>query len=242
MDRQMTTTPSPTDLSAQELMGIISSGSIPVLGQQCQAALERYCGSPAMGLYLLRSGVPELLFASDVPDGFLTDYATLYSADDPLIRQLSAHVPVTDGRSCLGEEDWARSDLRALLRSWGFGHNMCGLISIDEATVGVIYTAGPRSNTPFTPRARDQMGFLCRGAGIALRSLVRRQRMAGDLPPQLARVATLVCEGFSNKEIARAVGLSEHTVKEYVQRLAQRLRADNRTALAVTLLRQGFLH
>lgn len=223
-------------------MGIISATSIPSLGQQCQAALERHCGAPAIGMYLLRGGLPDLLFSSDVPTGFLQDYATLYGADDPLIRQLSSHIPVIDGKTCLGEADWARSGLRELLYSWGLGHNMCGLIRIDETTLGVIYTAGLRSSGPFSPQAREQMAVLCRGAGIALKTLVRHQRATGDLPPQLARVAVLVCEGLSNKEIARAVGLSEHTVKEYVQRLAQRLRADNRTALAVALLRQGFLH
>lgn len=238
----MTAAPFSADLSAAELMGVISAASIPVLGAQCHAALERHCGASGMGIYVLRSGVPDLLYSSGVPCGFLEDYATLYGTDDPLIRQLSAQVPVTDGRTCLGEADWARSGLRELLSSWGLGHNMCGLIPIDAATMGVIYTATLQRTGPFTPQAREQLVFLCRGAGIALRSLVRPTPVAGDLPPQQARVAALVCEGFSNKEIARAVGLSEHTIKEYVQRLSHRLRADNRTALAVALLRQGFLH
>ena len=237
----MTLMPEIAETTARELMEVISAGSIPAMGRHCQAVLERRCGSPATGIYLLRGPVPELLFSSHVPDGFLQDYAALYGADDPMIRRLSPARPVTDGRSCFGEADWARSELRELLASWGLGHNMCGLVRVDEATRAVVYTAGMPGGRAFTEQARDQMELLCRAVGLVLRGLMR-EGPGGSLPPQLQRVAALICEGLSNKEIARAVGLSEHTVKEYVQRLTQRFRADNRTALAVALLRQGHLH
>ncbi|MGG7566753.1 response regulator transcription factor [Rhodovulum sp. DZ06] len=123
----------------------------------------------------------------------------------------------------------------------------------------MIYTAGRRGQAMGGPAAMAQMGRLCRGAALSLRTILAADA-GGDagpgaaggpgaaagadparppLPPQLLRVAILLCEGMSNKGIARETGLSEHTVKEYVQTLIRRYEVENRTALAARLVRDG---
>lgn len=77
----------------------------------------------------------------------------------------------------------------------------------------------------------------------------RDERDEGDGPPALAlltpterEVAALVAEGLSNQAIAARMVLAEGTVKNHVSALLRKLRAADRTVLALTLykaLRSG---
>ena len=49
----------------------------------------------------------------------------------------------------------------------------------------------------------------------------------------------LVSRGLSNTEIARALTLSEHTVKTHVQNLLQKLRLRNRVHVAIYAFESG---
>lgn len=51
------------------------------------------------------------------------------------------------------------------------------------------------------------------------------------------RILTLIAEGKSNKEIAKAIFLAEGTVKNYVSRIMDKVHARTRTELAVKALR-----
>lgn len=53
------------------------------------------------------------------------------------------------------------------------------------------------------------------------------------------QVATLVGLGESNKEIARILGISPHTVKEYVSTILREHHLKNRAALAVEVLAES---
>lgn len=46
-------------------------------------------------------------------------------------------------------------------------------------------------------------------------------------------VLSLICNGFSNKEIAVKLGISEQTVKNYVSALMEKSRTRSRTQLAI---------
>jgi RNA polymerase sigma factor (sigma-70 family) len=65
-----------------------------------------------------------------------------------------------------------------------------------------------------------------------------------SLPRDLSRltqretqIVRLVCEGFSNKEIARRMGVSEGTIKFRLHYIYQKLGLNNRTSLATLALR-----
>ena len=51
------------------------------------------------------------------------------------------------------------------------------------------------------------------------------------------KVATLVAEGKTNKEIAQTLYLAEGTVKNHVSVLLRKMRASDRTVLALALAR-----
>jgi DNA-binding NarL/FixJ family response regulator len=54
-------------------------------------------------------------------------------------------------------------------------------------------------------------------------------------------VLSLVAEGYSTAEVARELRLSRHTVKNYMERIFQRLGARDRTEAVAIALREGIL-
>jgi DNA-binding NarL/FixJ family response regulator len=58
------------------------------------------------------------------------------------------------------------------------------------------------------------------------------------LTAQQFRVATLVAEARTNKDIGSVLQLSEHTVKVYMREIFDKLGCDNRVALAVRYVRE----
>lgn len=64
------------------------------------------------------------------------------------------------------------------------------------------------------------------------------QRGYGLTPRQLD-VLGYICQGMSNKIIARALGMRETTVKAHVMQIMRRLNADNRTQVALRVAHMG---
>lgn len=77
------------------------------------------------------------------------------------------------------------------------------------------------------------------------RSIRREPRPAGaapmpDLPPRMAEVLYLLCQGLSNKSIAARMGISEGTVrKNYVSELLRHFSVSRRTELMIEISRLG---
>ncbi|WP_071796121.1 response regulator transcription factor [Natronohydrobacter thiooxidans] len=63
--------------------------------------------------------------------------------------------------------------------------------------------------------------------------------LAQSLTPRETEVLQALCHGHTNKEIARALGLSEPTIKLHVKTLYRRLGVSNRTQAAMVARSQG---
>ncbi|HZA60321.1 MAG TPA: helix-turn-helix transcriptional regulator [Actinomycetota bacterium] len=61
------------------------------------------------------------------------------------------------------------------------------------------------------------------------------------LTPRQRDVLTHVADGRTTDEIARILGLSPHTVKNYLERIYERLDARDRTQAVAIALREGIL-
>ncbi len=77
-------------------------------------------------------------------------------------------------------------------------------------------------------------------------AVVERLRSPGDQPnhnlsPHQFSVLQLMSQGFSNREIADRLFLSENTVKGYVQDVLRRLNAKNRVEAVMIASRKGWL-
>lgn len=76
--------------------------------------------------------------------------------------------------------------------------------------------------------------------------LFERIRAGGDpagpsLPPHQFSVLRLMASGFSNREIAERLEISENTVKGYVQEVLRRLGARNRLDAVMIAVRNGWI-
>lgn len=65
--------------------------------------------------------------------------------------------------------------------------------------------------------------------------------LAEDLTPREREVLQLLAEGQSNKEIARRLGISEHTVKFHVNAILGKLNVQSRTEAVVRATRLGLV-
>ncbi|MGQ9371770.1 LuxR C-terminal-related transcriptional regulator [Azospirillum sp. ST 5-10] len=124
--------------------------------------------------------------------------------------------------------------------------------SLDAQTVGDCLRAGARGVLPKSCSADvlDHALPLVLGGGVY--APLGPRDVASAPPPRSApsgrlselterqrAVLALLMEGQSNKEIARALGVLEGTVKVHLRAIMQKLRVRNRTQLALVAARSG---
>jgi DNA-binding NarL/FixJ family response regulator len=61
------------------------------------------------------------------------------------------------------------------------------------------------------------------------------------LSPRESEILEFVTRGFSNKEIAAKLGISQQTVKNHMTSILNKLNVDDRTQAAVMALRRGWV-
>lgn len=240
------------------ILSVAESRSLDALGVNCHRAVDRMTGSPTIGVYLLDGSLPQLLYGRHVPEGFLAEYEAEFRYNDPLLHSILSKRRTVDGFSLIGSAHWPCSQAYDLLRRWGFAHNMCGPLWFEDRPVGLVYTATRVDAAPYTAVVRERMEMLCRAGSLALAHMIEAGHLGDDpypwaraasrpaavylanlherLPPRSAEVAIRVCQGQTNKEIAREMEISDHTVKEHVANLCKRVGAHNRTELVTCLL------
>jgi two-component system, NarL family, response regulator DevR len=84
-------------------------------------------------------------------------------------------------------------------------------------------------------------------AAVAVLAQLRRAPQKSNEPappllsPQQLVILRLIAQGFSSREIATQLYLSENTVKGYVQEMLHRLGVKNRTEAVMAAVKQGWL-
>jgi DNA-binding NarL/FixJ family response regulator len=71
---------------------------------------------------------------------------------------------------------------------------------------------------------------------------LREYPMASDLTPRELEVLRLLARGLTNKEIGKALGVSEKTAKWFVKNILEKLGANDRTQAVTTAFERGILH
>jgi two-component system response regulator DevR len=78
-------------------------------------------------------------------------------------------------------------------------------------------------------------------AGRLLERMREPPRKDPDLNEGQVRIVRLIGEGFSNREIAERVHLSENTVKSHIQEIFRRLEVRNRVEAAMRAHKEGWI-
>lgn len=118
---------------------------------------------------------------------------------------------------------------------------------------GVVRAALASGAEVYCLKTGDPQGFLLAVRAAALGSAyldppVARLILGEITPPEAAllsereqEILRLIARGLSNKEIAKALGISPSTVKTHVESLLEKLGASDRTEAAVKALRGGLI-
>jgi DNA-binding NarL/FixJ family response regulator len=81
---------------------------------------------------------------------------------------------------------------------------------------------------------------------IYLPPALRAALEAGSLPASLSarelEVLALIVKGHGNKQIAYALGIAEHTVKNHVKSILSKLGVEDRTQAATAAIQRGIVH
>lgn len=245
------------------ILSVAGSRSLQALGEACHRGIARLIGSSAVGLYFLDQSRPQLFFSKQAPQGFITEYDKGSYRSDPLLAYVVEEGKPIDGATLLGASNWPRCGNFDMLRRWGFMHCMAGPLIIENKVAGIFYTASDVTSSAYLQTERDSMYLLCQAGSLALTHMAetghlnRNQQAWGEqscptsgddlcmlaesvtirqLPERSRMVASLLCYGLSNKQIARRMGISAYTVKDHIERLCRRLGAHNRTELVQRML------
>ena len=130
----------------------------------------------------------------------------------------------------LPDEEFRDADLVTL--SWSDGALLQGELSVellDDALYRLSIGEMPLSRQ----LAHQLVARAARGTGQQVRSVA--------LTPRENQTLVLLANGMSNKEIARALGVSSHGAKRLVGSILVKLGAPNRTAAVVNAIKAGII-
>lgn len=238
------------------ILVVAESRTLSDLGAACCHAITTLTGSSAAGLYQLKDNRPELLYSWRVPEGFLNEYGARLARSDPMLESIYETMRPVIGDTLRVNSSGKTRLMNELLGRWGFSANMCGPIVQNDKLFGVVYAAKNLGADRYTEKYSEYMHYICRAASVALDGMSAQDRWAAKdvqspypahdfsrkfrneskLPQRAAEVATLLCQGRTNKEIARMMVISHYTVKEHVSNLCRKFNVQNRTELASRLL------
>lgn len=165
-------------------------------------------------------------------------------------RQRAGEIdPVADVRNLLGPGNGVSVILMvdrydAGLVSRAMAHGFAGLISTQMSgdlmlcVLRLILAGGtyfPCEPAWFAPAPAPALP-----AEAATVATAAARRGTFGLTPRQLDVLGYICQGMSNKIIARALGMRETTVKAHVMQIMRRLNAENRTQVALRVSQMGF--
>jgi DNA-binding NarL/FixJ family response regulator len=195
---------------------------------------------------VVRAGLQEMLRSQ--PDFEIVGEASNGVEAVALVKQVQPDVVLMDLRMTLldgaaaTEEICAQQTKTAVLVLTSYEGNADILRAIEAGAMGYLLKDA-KSEELFTAVRTVAQGKAVFAPTVATRLLHQvRKPSRGALSAREVEVLALVARGASNKEIARALYLSEATVKSHLLHLFAKLAVSDRTAAVTAALERGLLH
>ncbi|ABS05989.1 response regulator [Kineococcus radiotolerans] len=196
-----------------------SSDDIEVVGEAADGAeAVQRAGELAPDVVLMDLSMP-------VMDGVTATAAVLAAVPDTAVVVLTSFIDQAQVRQALAAgavgyllKDSEPREVLSAVRSAAAGH-----APLDPRVARALLPGSPTSPPP----------PLSPGQSPQPQHPVQPQQPATGLSGREHEVLQLIAEGLANKQIARSLGISEHTVKVHVGRILRQLGVSGRTAAAV---------
>jgi DNA-binding NarL/FixJ family response regulator len=190
------------------------------------------------GLVAMLSTEADFEVAGEAADGVGAVTTTLRERPDVVLMDIE--LPPTDGIEAI-EEILARAPATRVLIFSAFDSEERIFRAVQAGAQGYLLKGVPRDELFRAIRA-------VAGGGSHLQPEVAAkllQRLTGGqaapLTPRQLEVVRMLATGSTNKEIARAIGVGERTVKYHIAGIFERLGAGNRTEAVSIALRLGLV-
>jgi DNA-binding NarL/FixJ family response regulator len=158
------------------------------------------------------------------PHVVLLDSLGLAVAEPHLLRRICERLP--EARVLMVGMDAKEEDFLHAVRE-GAGGYVLREASAAEVVAAIRSVGAGEAVCP--PRFSATL-FRCAAQRLALRQNLQKLSHSG-LSRREQQLVELICWGFTNKEIASRLNLSEHTVKNHIHRILQKTGAPDRTAI-----------
>lgn len=195
---------------------IVRQGLIASLEDEADFEVVGAAGSVGEGLALAAGARPDVLLLDlELPDGGGVEAIPRLAEASPISRVLVFTAYDTDER------------VVGAIRAGAAGYLLKGATSADIAAAIRTVAAG---GSALEPRVAAKLA-----------AAVRAPRGGGPLSGREREVLRLVADGLPGKQIARALGISERTVKFHTTSLLRKLGADNRAQAVAVAAQRGLL-
>jgi DNA-binding NarL/FixJ family response regulator len=189
------------------------------------------------GLVGMLTGQPDLVVVGQAADG----REALVRAEqlDPDVVLMDLRMPEMDGVATI--RALARRGQRAaVLVLTTFDRDDDIVPAIEAGATGYLLKDTPREDLFRAVRAASR-GETILAPSVATRLLGRVREAPRQLTDREVEVLALASRGLTNRQIGRAIHVSEATVKTHLVRAFEKLDVNDRTAAVVTALQRGIL-
>lgn len=128
-------------------------------------------------------------------------------------------------------ETWPKEDVLAAFQS-----GARGIMSPSDSGLNMLHRAVQRIAEGQIWANSEQVGYLVDSLSRRRRTTVLPSNLALLLSTREQEVVGMLAEGFSNKEIASKLQLSEHTVKNHLFRIFEKMGVSSRTQALIHLV------
>lgn len=191
------------------------------------------------GLRGMFAGTPEIELVGEASDG--EEAVLLAQQFRPDVVLMDLRLPVMDGVTATARITQELPDTQVIILTT-YDSDSDILRAIEAGAIGYLLKDTPRDELFRAIHAAAQNQPLLTPS-VAAR-LMHRMRTPADegLSDREVEVLGLVARGNSNKEVARALSISEATVKTHLNHIFQKLNVTDRTSAVTAALERGILH